>query len=215
MPAWHDVQDAELAVENWPGEQAAQTAAPLAANFPAGHPSPQALWLALGSFPVGHVEHVVAPAAANVPEAQALQLVGPRIDGPNMEGLGSGVGFGANCPAAQSEHVAAPPAAIVPAAQLAIALVPSQAAPAGQAVHAVCVVLVPPEVWDPAAQVLHDNAFAALYVVSLPQELHEDSPVVREYWPAAQGWQAVDPVEDVYMPAWQDVHFCGVSQDLV
>jgi hypothetical protein len=187
FPAAQGAQDVDpVATAKWPGEQLVQIVAPLAANFPAGHfaqapvsvvspasQPPQALLLGLDSFPAGHAEHVVAPATANFPEAQAVVVLVPSHEDPAGHAAHEVrvvvVPPAVNEPTAHVAQVLTPVALYLESApHFVCVLVPSHEDPAGHAAHEVRVVVVPPAVNEPTAHVAQVLTPVALYLESAP-----------------------------------------------
>ena len=86
----------------------------------------------------------------------------------------------------QSSHVLLPPALYVPASQLIFTLEPPHDEPAGQGLHAVRVISLGPDVYEPAAHVEHVAAPPLENVRSDPQLSQEVEPP-ELYVPAPQG----------------------------
>jgi hypothetical protein len=146
---------------------------------------------ALCAVSLPQTEHVVRPPAAKRPAVHCACVLLPSQAEP--AGHGEQVVRVVDVPPDVSEpapHVlqVLAPAALcaVSAPQAVCVLLPSQAEPAGHAVHDVRVFDVPPDVSEPALHVLQLLALAALCAVSLPQAEHGPAPPGPDV-PAPQG----------------------------
>ena len=111
--------------------------------------------------------------------------------------------------APHTAHTFAPAALYVPAGHGALMLLPSHEYPAGHALHTVRVVVVPPDVIDPAGQTTHSIELAlSEYWLSYPHAEHWYCPAM-EYLPASHGTVLLDPSTHA-LPAGHEEHVVRV-----
>ena len=103
----------------------------------------------------------------------------------------------------QFEHAVAPALLNAPAGQKLVELDPSHVWPAGHDEHVVLATVVPPDVTDPAAQVLQLVAASSEYFVSAPQSTHTPLPAGLNL-PPAHGFDSEVPSQGI--PAAHFVH---------
>ena len=211
QPAPHTAQLAAwFALHRLSAPQASHTATCPAENVPARHGAHDDAPLA-ALVPAPHACCSLVPSHAK-PGGQGAQFVRVVIPSPPVVHEPAGHALQLLAPASlyrlslpHSEQLLAPAAAAYPASHCSMMLVPLHSFPARQAVQAVRVVFVPPEVNQPARQIEQFSALLSLHALSAPHSVHA-SDATSDHVPARHGEHSGEPLP-AYVPASQRVWF--------